>query len=688
MVLYRKDITFVRYLLYSPRTALIFCLYGMIGIGIFFPIIFPADAAPGMGGEILIQYNTGSADKSPESIGLRQVNEILGAKVTKNYGPQGLPGMYRIAIPDNISQEAALAYYRQNPQIRYAEPNYRLTLESVPDDPYFFNQWGLLNTVTGADIDAKEGWDLVNVTAPGVIIAVIDTGIDYSHPDLAGSIWKNPGEIPGNGIDDDGNGFIDDIHGWDFADHDSDPADDIPEEYGGGHGTMCSGIIGATGNNAMGISGVGWNATLMAVKAFNASGGYYDDAIASVKYASDNNASIVSFAWRLPPDARADILKNVINNSPALFVCSAGNEGEDTDIIPHYPSGFDCENIISVAATDPSDALAVFGKDSGSNYGRQTVDLGAPGLGIFTTSPGGEYIYADGTSVASPFVAAIAALVKTACPDCSQSTVKAFVLKGADTVPSLFNKTRTSGRANLHRSIQLAQGQAKGRLEVWSVPTGARITIDGLERPEITNTSIIEILSGNHQVAIYHEGYQVFAQEIFLPPWETVRTGAKLRPIEQKTRVRVTSYPQGATIFVDGNNMSLVTNATLELPAGVHNIGAWLHGRFGENTTVNLTPAVETEVFFVISEPVPPEYHQADFSASPVIGAAPLSVSFVDLSSGKPEGHHWSFGDGTVSDGQNPVHVYMVQGSYTVSLATKNQEGSSILERPGYIQVL
>jgi subtilisin family serine protease len=210
------------------------------------------------------------------------------------------------------------------------------------------------------------------------MVGVIDTGIDYNHPDLAANVWTNPLEIPGNGIDDDGNGYVDDVHGYDFVNRDGDPMDDH------GHGTHVAGTIAAVANNGIGVAGVSWHAKVMALKFLDAGGsGWVSDAVEALNYATDMGAKITNNSWGGGEYSTA--LRDAIaaaNSAGAVFVAAAGNSANNNDATPFYPAGYEGPNVIAVAATDASDTLAVF-----SNFGRNTVQLGAPGVGIYSTVP-------------------------------------------------------------------------------------------------------------------------------------------------------------------------------------------------------------------------------------------------------------------------------------------------------------
>ncbi len=336
--------------------------------------------------------------------------------------------------------------------VKHAEPNYRATLHSTPNDPSFSSCWGLHNTgqtggVADCDIDAPEAWD-ITTGSDSVLIAMIDSGVDYNHPDLAANIWTNPGEIAGNGIDDDGNTYIDDIHGWDFAYDDGDPMD------GYGHGTHCSGIIAAVGNDSNGICGVCWNAKIVAVKWFDDDGyGNASEAIQSIYYALDVNARILSNSWSVMDSWELMDAVIAARDDGALFVAASGNAALDCDSSPFYPACYDFTNIISVAASNAWDQLW-----ANSDWGAVTVDLAAPGQDIYSTMPisQGSYATKSGTSMATPHVAGVAALLLSVNPGLTVNQLKAYILNNVDPIPAFAGKMVTGGRLNAYNAVAAA----------------------------------------------------------------------------------------------------------------------------------------------------------------------------------------------------------------------------------------
>ena len=344
--------------------------------------------------------------------------------------------------------EAAIGRLQHDPHVQYAEPNYEIQADVVPNDPRFSELYGLRNTgqtggTAGADIKATLAWDQF-VGDPNIKIGVIDTGVDYNHPDLAANIWTNPGEIPGNSIDDDGNGYVDDVHGYDFSNNDGDPFDD------NGHGSHVSGTIAGVGNNNVGVVGVNWQAKIVAIKFLSAGGsGSTAGAIAGVQYAIAVGVKLTSNSWGGGGFSQA--LLDAINAAGAagqLFVAAAGNESSNADVTPHYPSSYDTPYVLSVAATDANDNLASF-----SNYGATSVDIAAPGVAILSTTPGNTYQSFSGTSMATPHVSGVAALAMGRFPGIQPLQVKALILNAADHKPQLAGKCLTGGRLNAFMTI-------------------------------------------------------------------------------------------------------------------------------------------------------------------------------------------------------------------------------------------
>ncbi len=333
------------------------------------------------------------------------------------------------------------------------EPDYILHAMLTPNDPSFGLLWGMHNIgqsggLGDADIDAPEAWDIARGSA-SVVVGIIDTGIDYTHADLAANIWTNPGEIPGNNIDDDGNGYVDDVHGYDFINNDGDPMDD---HY---HGTHCAGTIGGVGNNGIGVVGVCHTVKMMALKFLGSSGsGYISDAVEAVLYATANGAKVTSNSWGGGGYSQA--MKDAIDaaqKAGVLFVAAAGNNASDNDSVPTYPASYISTNVISVAASDSSDRLASF-----SNYGPNSVHLAAPGVNVYSTSPGGGYRYLSGTSMATPHVAGAAALLLSARPGLSWSGLKTALLTNVDPVSGFSGKVQSGGRLNIARTLIVNNG--------------------------------------------------------------------------------------------------------------------------------------------------------------------------------------------------------------------------------------
>jgi subtilisin family serine protease len=345
---------------------------------------------------------------------------------------------------------AAIEALKADPDVLYAEPDYLLHLDVTPNDPrYLSNELYGLNK-----IGAPAAWNTTTGSS-SVVVGVIDEGIDKTHEDLAANIWVNPGEIAGNGVDDDGNGFIDDVNGYNF------PANTgtIPAES---HASHVAGTIGAVGNNAKGVVGVNWQVSLMSLRFIGGISGATSDAIRACNYAKQMHDLWISSEHTKGANLR--VLNNSygggeftqsffdailgLNQSGILFVAAAGNAPDnpqpDNDIVPHFPSSYDAPNVIAVAATDSTDGLASF-----SHFGAQSVDMGAPGVGILSTTPGNTYSFFNGTSMATPHVAGAAALLLAQNPNLTVLQLKSLLIFNGDPVASLAGKTLTGRRLNL-----------------------------------------------------------------------------------------------------------------------------------------------------------------------------------------------------------------------------------------------
>jgi len=356
---------------------------------------------------------------------------------------------YLLNFDQNVKVDQIIKELKLNQEIEYTEPNYIYKTQLIPNDPEFDKLWGIKNSgqtggTNGADIHATEAWDIATGSSD-IVVGIIDTGIDYNHQDLINNIWKNPSEIPNDGIDNDGNGYIDDVYGWNFVSNNNNPIDD------NGHGTHVSGTIGASGNNGIGIVGVNWNIKIMALKFLDSGGsGYTTDAANAINYATKMGVKITNNSWG--GGWYSTTLYEVIqqaNSSGSLFIAAAGNNGSNNDQYPSYPASYDLPNIISVAATDKNDQLTSF-----SNFGVNSVDIAAPGKDIYSTYLNNTYKNLSGTSMATPHIAGISALILSSNLSLSAQEIKTRLLFSADPQPSLQGKIITGGRANVYKALK------------------------------------------------------------------------------------------------------------------------------------------------------------------------------------------------------------------------------------------
>lgn len=461
------------------------------------------DAGPG-GGQLLVRFQ---AESSPFAVSGAELSPVAETS----------PGLYTVRLDDQTNVDAALAAYRADSRVEHAEIDGNLSAAWLPNDPNIPIQWNMSNTgqtiakqvgTPGADINASTAWGITTGSKRNVV-AVLDSGIDFTHPDLYLNIWLNQGEIPasrranlldidgdgaitfhdlndtrnqgvgkitdlngnkridggdllytmsrnssggdtGNGgwadgLSQDGDSYIDDLVGWNFSDNNNNPKDSL------GHGTTVAGVVGARGNNRTGVAGVAWNVQLMPVRFFNASGGGSTSAyIAGLKYALAKGVkvSVNSFVDSGYSQAMFNAIKEA-RDKGHLYVAAAGNAAKNNDSSPTYPASYNLDNIISVAASNNKDMLPTF-----SNYGATAVDLAAPGVDIPTTTAGGGYGTRSGTSFAAPHVAGVASLVWGLRPEWTYQQVIAQILNSAKRLPSMTGKVLT-GRLDAGLAVQV-----------------------------------------------------------------------------------------------------------------------------------------------------------------------------------------------------------------------------------------
>lgn len=342
--------------------------------------------------------------------------------------------------------DAALTSLRSDPTVEYADRNYIVRAQAIPNDPMFASQWAANNTgqtngSVNADMNLPETWDYKH-DCNLQVIAVLDTGIDYTHPDLLANIWSNPNETPNNGVDDDQDGYIDDVSGWNWVAHTKDPFDD------NFHGTHVAGIAAAAGNNGIGIAGVCWVAKIMPLKILDNTGsGYTSDAILAIQYATQNDATIINMSWG--GGGYVQSLQEAITAANAAGTSVVAAAGNNSSSSPFYPAAY--SGVIAVAATGDQDTLSPY-----SNYG-PWVSIAAPGDGILSTVPGGGYDSYNGTSMAAPQVSGVLALLRSS--GLSKAAAETALLNGGDSIDAL-NPTRQEmmggGRVNAYDSLRFA----------------------------------------------------------------------------------------------------------------------------------------------------------------------------------------------------------------------------------------
>jgi subtilisin family serine protease len=452
--------------------------------------------------EVLVKYVAGAR---PESVG--RLNLRLGTTAAEKLGDLG---WHRVKLPAGLSVSRAIERFASDESIEAVQPNYYYSVLASTNDPLFITgMYGMTK------ISAPQAWDLATGSS-AVVVADIDTGMRYDHEDLAANAWVNPGETPGNGVDDDGNGYIDDVHGYDFRFNDSDPADE------NGHGTHTAGTIGAVGNNSLGVVGVNWNVKIMAIKIYSPVGTDTTSAmllnaynyvrmmkdrgvnirVTNNSYGGCNEACGYDQATKDAIDALGD--------ADILNVFAAGNSNTNIDQAPFYPASYTSPSILSVAASDSNDAKAGF-----SSFGASNVDVAAPGVGIISTwhTDALKYNSISGSSMAAPHASGTAALLASLNPSLSAASLKATLLNTVDPLPQWEPLVRTGGRLNAFKALQ-NQTECTFTLQTASLlaPTKGGQFIVNVNAPQNCDYSVKSsvnwvvvnapnVLSGNGQVS-------------------------------------------------------------------------------------------------------------------------------------------------------------------------------------------
>ena len=388
-----------------------------------------AQNAPAVPGQLIVRFKDSVSKDTIDG-----VHQFMG--VNANRVTPADPQLYVIDLPQGMDEASGLNIFGNLQAIEYAERNLLYESSAIPNDPLWSQLWGM------RAISAPDAWD-ITTGDPSIVIADTDTGADYNHVDLGANVWVNQGEICDNGIDDDNNGYVDDCIGWNFFNNNNNPSDSA------GHGSNTAGIMGAVGNNGIGVTGLMWNAQIMLLKMGN--GSFPVTAIVpAIDYAWANGARIINASWGGGFSASIRDAIQRANDVGVLFVTAAGNNGRNIDLVPTYPASLDIPNIIAVANTTSADVLY-----SSSNWGPNTVHLAAPGTNIVSTYPGNRYAAYVGTSQAAPHVAATAGLILSVNPFLSYLDVKNIILSSVDPIPALADRVITGGRLNASAALQI-----------------------------------------------------------------------------------------------------------------------------------------------------------------------------------------------------------------------------------------
>jgi len=526
----------------------------------------PKQPAPHRPGHILVKFK--------EKLSKAMIDSVqTGFNAVSARQFRHVKNLHLIRLPKSLGVDQAIAAYKKHPDVLYAEPDYIVKALGMPNDPSFSSLWGLMNTgqnngTAGSDVNAPGAWD-VTTGSKDVVVAVIDTGIDYTHQDLADNIWSNKAECNANGIDDDGNGYIDDCHGINVVDRFSPPMDDY------GHGSHVSGTIGAMGNNAIGVVGVNWDISLMACKFLDSTGrGSTSGAIECLDYVRDMKSRGVNIvatnnSWGGGDYSQA-LYEAIGANLQAgiLFIVAAGNSGNDNETYPTYPASYSLPNVIAVSATDESDSVAFFSDD-----GRRSVHIGAPGTDILSTTPDNGYETHSGTSMATPHVTGVAALLKAQDPTRDWTAIRNIILSSGKSVPSLWNtisQKRLDAAAALTCTDRVLVARLSPQPRAIRVNAGETVNLSVLHvNCAIPNGEVtVTVQPGGDTIALKDDGNStdiVKGDGIYSGQWIASKEGIFLLNIPGDDTLPIQVVSKYPTLFRDAK--AIASNLTVSAVA-------------------------------------------------------------------------------------------------------------------------
>jgi len=529
-------------------------------------------------GEILVRFRNDSAtakSRNRSELAIEESGRPISVQIESlTQGPEIVKGL-RLARVKLSDTTRAITALRARPDVLYAERNYVLQSSAVPNDPRFPEMVNLQNTGAGGlpgGMAAEQAWD-TTTGSDTVVIGVVDTGVDIDHPDLKDNIWRNLAEVPDNGIDDDGDGYVDDVNGWDFYNNDKTVFDNSNIDA---HGTHVAGTIGAVGNNGLGVVGVSWHVKLMPLKFLGSPDGTgtTSQAISALQYAKmmhdrGVNLRAVNASWGGTAFSQA-LLDAIgeLNSAGILFVAAAGNEGMDNDSFPSYPANYDVPNVISVGAEDQFLQRAPF-----SNFGRQTVDIYAPGVKILSTIPQGTYGLLSGTSMAAPHVTGTAALICAARPGIPLTQLKNSILFGSYIVAVREKKLVATTHLKADTALQSA-------LENDNVVPGqvsdVRIASRTGRQVDLNWTAVGDDGFGGGQAALYKISFVEVMRTISsaslasqpAPPGSSQHEAVNIPYQHTSGKLKIVTFDnagnEGAAAYVDVSVNSIVTNPYIQ----------------------------------------------------------------------------------------------------------------------------